>query len=224
MTSFNTCTHTRKHANTAHCRTAPTRFANVLKSKQPWINSESHKSWEWRGDVGRGEGQGQCVSSRGQKVNCRALPPGPFIIPLTQTDYTTHTAQLPPHHHLTNTFPPPSIAYVCSPSSLTWSSLALFPAHSSPLLDFFFLVVLCFLFVAALALLLASANQISGLWPFNNVWALPPSVQPIFYSFLCSSRPCHFSSCHLALCRRDVSTHSTAWAYLGLKFSAFSLL
>lgn len=35
-------------------------------------------------------------------------------------------------------------------------------------------------------------------------------------------RPCHFSSRHLALCRRDVSTHCTTWACLCMKVFTFS--
>ncbi len=48
-----------------------------------------------------------------------------------------------------------------------------------------------------------------------------PLFIPFFISSFCSSWPCHFSACHLALCRRDVSTHSAVWAYLGLKLCTF---
>lgn len=94
----------------------------------------SHKSRRWsgggKGRWAKGEGQGQCVSSRGQKVNCRALPPGPFIISLTQTDYSTHTASA----LLGNTFPLLVLHFPSSPSSLTWSSSTL----SFPLLSLLF--------------------------------------------------------------------------------------
>lgn len=66
----------------------------------------------WRAGGGQEEGQGQCVSSRGQEVKCRALPPGPFIIPLTQTDYTAHAASPSPQT-------PPFLSSTSSPHLLS---------------------------------------------------------------------------------------------------------
>lgn len=76
-------------------------FKSVLDTGNPgptlWVIN--------RAGGGQKEGQGQCVSSRGQKVNCRALPPGPFIIVLTQTDYTSYTSSHPPDQHLSSPLP-----------------------------------------------------------------------------------------------------------------------
>ena len=102
-THTHTHTHPPTHANTA-CR-HHNEIHECPQTAQPWADPGSHKSCRWSGG-GEGEGQGQRVSSRGQKVNCRALPPGPFIIPLTQTDYPPPApSPPPPHHHPANTFP-----------------------------------------------------------------------------------------------------------------------
>lgn len=123
-TCARTQTSTDTHANASHCHHDYVR--ECPQTEQPWTDSVSHKSCRCSGGGavvggGQGEGQGQCISSRGQKVNCRALPPGPFIIPVTQTDYTTHTVSPPPTStlFLSSSFPR-------SPSSLTWSSSDLF--------------------------------------------------------------------------------------------------
>lgn len=106
-------------------QSATIRSTNVLKPSNPGptlhgINRAGGEEAE--GEGGAGEGQGQCASSRGQRVNCRALPAGPFISRLTQTDYTSHTPPPPP---------PPCLSLSLShtPFFITRSS----PALSSPL-------------------------------------------------------------------------------------------
>lgn len=147
----------------------------------------SHKSCRWSGGgEGRwaGGGPGSVCFLQRPEGELQSSPSWPLHHP-SDTDRLHHPHSLPhtpsPHQHLSS----PLLAFPRSPSSLTWSSSALLlrPLHSP---CFFLLSFALFLLLHSLylALYVISANQISALWPFNNVWALFSTVQPIFYFFL----------------------------------------
>lgn len=153
-----------------------------------------------------GEGQGQRASSRGQEVNCRALPPGPFIIPLTQTDYTAHASSHPPQ-------PTPCLSPLFSSASRSSRSnfAKLAPRRLPSACSLFPSPPPCCrpLLCCSAASVAPSLRVLIKSAPFDPSMMcglLFSSVQTPFFFFIISSfqssPPCHFSSCHFVLCRR----------------------
>lgn len=186
------------------CKPSPgVRQKQGASSPQPESQTSSHQAqtlqrptWvincagevAWRTGGGQEEGQGQCVSSRGQEVKCRALPPGPFIIPLTQTDYTAHAASPSPQTapFLSSTSSPHLLSII--PHLIFFCSFFFPPMPSLPLLVSFFFPSFASCFVAVLA----SCNQVD-LHLCSNVWV--SFISYCFFFFCC----CFFLFTHLQI-------------------------
>lgn len=125
----------------------------------------------------------------------------------SDTDRLQHPHSLsPPRQHL-------------STPRLAFPQLSILPnlifLHSSPLLSLLFSCPLLSVCCRALCVLPCISQVLiksltSGAWIMFRLCFFFHllSIQPIFYSSISSSWPCHSSSCHLLLCKRDVSTHS----------------
>lgn len=176
----------------------------------------SHKLRRWSGGAdGRWAGGGPgslCFLQRPEGE----LQNSPFIIPLTQTDYTIWTAS-----------PSPTTPFLCSS---TFPLLSITPnliffcflfVPSYPLLFFFFLSFAFFLLPCFL--ILASSNQIIDLHPSETSGLSFNLVTSFFFPSHLPSFPLGLAISPLVTCcyAGAASAHKTVWAHLDLHFWHF---